>query len=146
MISADGFSGRTTTSSDSHVDLGRDLFLAVVEDLQVLVVELQQHGPEPRLPGGFELNVGRSCVPVGEVAIQAQLLELDAKRPDVLNQRLGLGAAGVPGAASIVAPAMMPIVPSPVAKVERHLGEPRDLVEGFEEGLVHRYRDQARGW
>ena len=39
-----------------------------------------------------------------EVAGQPNLLELDAERPGVMDHRLGLAGAGVPGAASIVAP------------------------------------------
>ena len=72
-----------------------------------------------------------------EIAIHAHLLELDAKRPGVdAPSAWAASARACPGAASIEPPAMMPIVPSPVANVVVHLGEPRDLIERFEEGLA----------
>ena len=91
LISADGFSGRITTSSDSAATCGLTLFLAVVDDLHFLGLELQEHGAEPGLPGRLEPNVGQRGAGL-EITRQAQLLQLDAKRPAVQDQRFRLGS------------------------------------------------------
>ncbi len=75
-------------------------------------------------------------MPAAKSRDRLTLLELDAKRPGVLNQcGLALGRR-LGRAVGDLRRAMMPIEPSPVENVAATSGQPGDLVEGLEERLV----------
>ena len=82
-----------------------DLLAPVVDDLELVGLELQEHGAEPGLPGDLELDGAPWPVPASKSRISADLLELDAERPGVLDRRRRYRPA---------MPGLRPIEPSPV--------------------------------
>ena len=115
------------------VDLRLDLLAQVVDDLELLIFDGQEHRPEPGLPHhveGRRGGAGRRA----EVLDDRQLLELDAERTGVDHQRLA-GRWSV-GSRRPHAAGHDPEGPVASVRAVGHTSLFGDDVQGLEERLV----------